>query len=59
MSVVLRPARTDDQDGELLPLTWQQAGAAGQMLTRAFHNNPAVTYLFPDARRQDRAMPHV
>ena len=39
-------------------LTWQQADGAGLLLARAFHNYPAITFLFPDERRRDEAQYH-
>lgn len=53
--------RTGHRDGcgDLAPLAWQQADAAGHLLARAFHRYPALTLLFPDERRRAIVTPHV
>ncbi len=51
-------ASTAGENTPLVRLTWKQAGEAGRLLARAFHDYPAITFLFPNERRRDEAQYH-
>lgn len=57
--MTLLMGRTGGGNSELARLSRQQANQAAHLLSRAFRNYPAITFLFPGEGRQEAAQPHV